>query len=86
MTLNYGISLSESILEATASRRRPADEVSREQFNNENIANRFKSHIPMVNSARLNMFATIDESCQNTARSSVYEGQHFSEKEFESTF
>jgi hypothetical protein len=61
MTLNYGIALSESVLEATAARRRPADEISREQFTSENFTNRFKSHIPIVNSARLNIFATIDE-------------------------
>lgn len=32
MTLNYGIAMSESVIQVSASRRRPTNEVSREQF------------------------------------------------------
>ena len=70
MALSCGIALSESILDATASRRRPAEEMSREQYTTENPSSRFKSHIPIVNSARLNAFATIEENSIPMARSS----------------
>jgi hypothetical protein len=89
VTLSYGIALSESILDATACRRRPADEISREQFTTENTAKRFKSHIPIVNSARLNVYATIDDTGKQTARSSFFENTisvAAEKRDFETTF
>ena len=69
VSISCGVALSESLLEATASRRRPDNEINRDQFTEENISNKFRSHIPIVNTARLNkMFATVD-SGHKTARS-----------------
>lgn len=55
IALNYGILISEAGLEATASRRRPVEEVTRKEYIEENFNARFKSHIPIVNSARLKL-------------------------------
>ena len=68
VTLSHGIVLSESTLQATASRQRPDSERNRDKFTLELEEHRFKSHIPMVNSARIN--GNLMEESGLTARSS----------------
>jgi len=87
MNLNCGIALSESILDATASRRRPQDEITRDQFTSESSSHRFKSHIPIVNSARINLYATIDEA-KNTGRSTLMDNTNtisYERKDYDTT-
>lgn len=62
--------ISEAGLEATASRRRPVEEVTRKEYIEENFSSRFKSHIPIVNSARLKLSNAFEVE-DLTARSSI---------------